>query len=145
MTKNVKNKKNLKYDHKGKRPKEAAKKAPVPNVPAEWLYLNPEKITTRQIYELFLESRTCQAEYWEEAGVLELSVPEADSVDLEEMECSLGDEEGDTFLAQHQIQTVYAVTIRPEYFDKVKPVMAGITEKLGGFFCGDTEDFLPRV
>lgn len=145
MTKNTKSRKNQKYSQKGKKPEAAGKKAPAPDVPEEWLYLNPEPITSRQIYELFLGNRICKAEYWEEAGVLELSVPEGGTVDLEEMECGLGDEAGDAFLAEHQIRTVYAVTIRPEYFEKVKPVMAGITEKLGGFFCGDTEDFLPRV
>lgn len=114
-------------------------------VPSEWLYLNPEEVSLRQIYELFGEGTPWKAEYWEEAGVLEIEIPEAGSVDMEAMDTDLGDEEGNAYLASHQIQTVVVVTIVPEDFQKAKAVMEYIIRKTGGYFCGDTDDFQPEI
>lgn len=116
-----------------------------PEVPAEWLYMNPEPISLRQIYELFGEGLDWKAEYWEEAGVLEIEIPESSSVDIEAMDADLGDEEGNTYLEKHGIQTVAAVTIVPGDYEKAKAVMKFIIEKAGGFFCGDTDTFQPEI
>lgn len=64
---------------------------------------------------------------------------------MEDLEGTLGDEEGDAYLKENEIRTVAAVTIRPEDYEKAKTVMLYITEKLGGYFCGDTADFMPVV
>ena len=120
-----------------------AKKPVAPKMPGEWLYLNKEELSLRQIYELFEEKQT--AEYWEAAGVLEVSLPESGTMDMEDLEGALGDEEGNAYLKENEIHTVVAVTIRPEDYEKAKEVMLCITEKLGGYFCGDTADFTPVV
>ena len=120
-----------------------AKKPVAPKMPGEWLYLNKEELSLRNIYELFKEEET--AEYWEAAGVLEISLPESGTLDMEDLEGTLGDEEGDAYLKENEIHTVAAVTIRPEDYEKAKEVMLCITEKLGGYFCGDTADFTPVV
>ncbi len=119
------------------------KKPAAPKMPGEWLYLNKEELSLRNIYELFKEEET--AEYWEAAGVLEISLPESGTLDMEDLEGTLGDEEGDAYLKENEIRTVAAVTIRPEDYEKAKTVMLYITEKLGGYFCGDTADFMPVV
>lgn len=120
-----------------------AKKPAAPKMPGEWLYLNKKELSLRNIYELFKEEET--AEYWEAAGVLEISLPESGTLDMEDLEGTLGDEEGDAYLKENEIHTVAAVTIRPEDYEKAKAVMLRITEKLGGYFCGDTADFTPVV
>ena len=112
-------------------------------MPGEWLYLNKEELSLRKIYELFEEKQT--AEYWEAAGVLEISLPESGTLDMEDLEGTLGDEEGDAYLKENEIHAVAAVTIRPEDYEKAKEVMLYIIEKLGGYFCGDTADFKPVV
>ena len=99
------------------------KKPSAPKMPGEWLYLNKEELPLRKIYELFKEEQT--AEYWE-AG-------------------TLGDDEGDAYLLQNGIHTVFAATIRPEDYEKAKEIMFFITKKLGGYFCADTADFKPIV
>lgn len=119
------------------------KKPAAPKMPGEWLYLNKEELSLRNIYELFKEEET--AEYWEAAGVLEISLPESGTLDMEDLEGTLGDDEGDAYLKENEIHTVAAVTIRPEDYEKAKAVMLRITEKLGGYFCGDTADFTPVV
>lgn len=117
----------------------------VPAVPAEWLYLIPEEVKLRQIYEVFSGDESWKAEFWEEAGVLEVEFPEAGSLDMEEMDCDLGEEAGNAWLAEHRIQTAFAVTIRPEDYGTAQQVMKKIVETIGGFFCGDTEDFSPVI
>lgn len=67
------------------------KKPSAPKMPGEWLYLNKEELPLRKIYELFKEDQT--AEYWEAAGVLEISLPESGTLDMEDLEGTLGDDE----------------------------------------------------
>ena len=131
--------------NKSKLKKIRERKTMVPAVPAEWPYMNPEPISFRQIYELFGEGLDWKAEYWEEAGVLEIEIPESGSVDMEAMDADLGDEEGNAYLKRHGIQTVAAVTIVPGDYEKAKAVMKFIIEKAGGFFCGDTDTFQPEI
>lgn len=119
------------------------KKPSAPKMPGEWLYFNKEEISLRKIYELFQEEQT--AEYWEAAGVLEISLPESGTLDFEDLEGTLGNEEDDAYLKENEIRTVAAVTIRPDDYEKAEKVMLFITEKIGGYFCADTADFKPVV
>ena len=112
-------------------------------VPAEWLYLVPEVLELRKVYEIFTGGMPWTAEYWEEAGVLEIAVPEAGSVDLEEL--TELDEYLEAYMAEHQLKTVFAVTLVPENYEKVRKVMEKIMDCTGGTFCGDTDDFTPRL
>ena len=122
--------------NKSKLKKIRKERAQMPKEPAEWLYLNPEEVGLRSIYEIFGQEMPWRAELWEEAGALEIGIPEAGSVDMERMDADLGDEEGNAYLEKHQIKTVFAVTI---------VVMVEIMKSKGGFFCGDTEDFQPEI
>ena len=119
------------------------KKLAVLKMPGEWLYLNKEELPLRKIYELFNEVQT--AEYWEAAGVLEISLPESGTLDMEDLEGTLGDDESDAYLLQNGIHTVFAATIRPDDYEKAKEIMLFITKKCGGYFCADTADFKPVV
>ena len=67
-------------------PVKAPKMPKGPRMPEEWLYLAEGEITPDQIYGLFVEEKSWKAEYWEEAGVLEIELPEAGSVDLENLD-----------------------------------------------------------
>ena len=128
--------------------KPSIKKAPVkkqgPKVPAEWLYLFEGEIKLRQIYELLKDS-PWNVEYWEEAEVLEVELPEAGSVDFEDLEGTLGDEESDAWLQEQQIHTVFAVTIRPDDYELAKKVMEHIVSLVSGYFCADNETLQPRI
>ncbi len=132
----------------GKKPAKPAVKnnAPKgPRMPEEWLYLAEGEITPDQIYALFTEEKRWKAEYWEEAGVLEIELPAAGSVDLENLEGASEDEIMEAYLQEHGLHTVYAVTIRPDDFEQAKKVMEYISSRLGGYFCGDTDDFQPEI
>ena len=128
--------------------KPTVKKAPGkkqgPKEPAEWLYLFEGEIKLRQIYELLKDS-PWNVEYWEEAEVLEVELPEAGSVDFEDLEGTLGDEESDAWLQEQQIHTVFAVTIRPDDYELAKKVMEHIVSLVSGYFCADNENLQPRI
>lgn len=121
------------------------KKRPVLNVPSEWLYLALEKDSLRDIYMYLKEEKRWRTEYWEEAKVLEISIPDAGSVDLETLETDTGDAELLRYVEERGMKGVYAVTIMPEHYADAETVMRYIVEKAGGLFCGDTDDFLPEV
>ena len=118
-----------------KNKKEAAKK---PDVPSNWFYMSGVADIKTQLDKIEMET-----EIWEEAGVLEIILGEAGSMDMEEIEDDFEDEYSRAFLEEHQVKSLFYVTIKQEVYDKAKEVMEAICGKLGGFFCGDTEDFTP--
>lgn len=114
--------------------------------PREWLYLNETQVTPRNITEAFAENELMEAQLWEDAGVVEIELPgEAKSMDMEMTAADFGDAYSDAYFAQNHIKTVFLVTIRPEDYDAAKQAMGKIITSLGGYFCGDTEDFTPVV
>ncbi len=116
-------------------------------IPREWLYLNPKQITVRDIAKVFPVSQNdgMKVQLWEDAGIVEVELPEAKSIDMEWTNADLGDEYSNEYLAKNQIQTVFLVTLVPEDYAKAELAMKKIVNTLGGFFCGDTEDFSPVV
>ncbi len=113
-----------------------------PDMPKEWLYMLPEDRTLREMYEVARACKEWEAEYWEEAKALEIAVPEAGSVDIE---CIEAEEELLSYMREKKSEKVYAVTVVPEYWERARAVMQYLMAHLGGFFCGDTEDFKPEI
>ena len=113
-----------------------------PDIPKEWLYMLPEDRTLREMYEVARACKEWEAEYWEEAKALEIAVPEAGSVDIE---CIEAEEELLSYMREKKAEKVYAVTVVPEYWERARAVMQYLMAHLGGFFCGDTEDFKPEI
>lgn len=118
---------------------------PQRSVPEEWLYLAMEGVSLADLYQCLKEEKRWRAEYWEEAQVLEIGIPDAGSIDLESMETDMEDRKLCSYMEETKAKAVYAVTVMPEYFEKAEAVMQYIAEKTGGIFCGDTEDFLPEI
>ena len=77
--------------------------------------------------------------------MLEVELPEAGSVDFEDLEGTLGDEESDAWLQEQQIHTVFAVTIRPDDYELAKKMMEHIVSLVDGYFCADNENLQPRI
>jgi len=109
----------------------------------DWLYFCPTDITVRELYEIFAEQD--EVEIWEEAGVLEIPLSEKSSLDVETAQIHPKDEITRQFAAEQGAKTVFLVTFMPEDYEKAEAVMKQILEKLGGVFCGDTEDFMPQM
>ena len=106
----------------------------------DWLYFCPAEIGVRELHDVL--STEYETEIWEDAGVLEISIPEAGSVDVEEL-IEL-DEFLEAYMAERELKTVFAVTLKPDEYEKAKLVMEKIKDTIGGYFCGDTDDFQPE-
>jgi len=131
--------------NKSKLAKIKKNRTPKVQMPGDWLYLCPAEMELVQI-KTILESEY-SIEYWEEAGVLEveLQTEESASVDFETVDMRRADEATAEYIKENEIKTVFLVSIRPEAYEKAKEVMEKVIAECGGFFCGDTVDFMPVV
>lgn len=109
----------------------------------EWLYLNQENITLFQVKELL--EKEYSVEYWEEAGVLEVETNEKSSVDFETADVNYADEVTKNFLEEKGAKTVLLVSLSTSVYEEAEQVFRKMIKHMGGFFCGDTPDFSPRV
>ena len=122
-----------------------AGKEEIRQVPRYWFYMSPDLTGVRKIHDCLREMDGIQTEIWEEAGVLEVILQDGRSMDIETGRPDLKDAYSRQFLETHQIRSLFYVTILPESYQEAEAVMRVITEKLGGFFCGDTQDFQPII
>lgn len=114
-------------------------------VPSQWLYMNAAEVSFDKIKELFADSENYSVQIWDEMGILEIEIAEAKSIDIERTTLELGDEYSNAFLEKNNVKTLWFVTISSEEYNLVKNVFAQVVEKIGGFFCGDSENFKPVV
>lgn len=117
----------------------------MPAIPSQWFYMNSDEISVKMIADACPKEDGVDVQIWEEICVLEVEIPERKSIDFQQIETDLGDEFSNAFLQEHQIRTLFDVTIDEENYVQVEKIFTEITAKLGGFFCGDTEDFEPFV
>lgn len=123
---------------------QAGKKMQVKNqITGDWLYFCPKEITVRDIYEVFAD--VVETEIWEEAGVLELSLGEKSTLDIETAQIHPKDEITQSFAKEQGAKSVFLATFMPEDYSLAEPMMQQMLEKFGGIFCGDTEDFTPII
>ena len=113
-------------------------------IPGDWLYMTPEDVNIRQLKDA-LEEASYEVEIWEDAGVLEILLKEKSSMDVETASIHPKDTITQQFANAHQVKNVFLVTFQPDDYEDAEHVMKTVTGKLGGFFCGDTEDFTPVV
>lgn len=142
--------KNKKMKNKRKKPDKKPVervKNPMPDMPSQWLYLASEEKALGTIYELLRDGKKWNAEFWQEADILEISFRQAGSMDLELLEDAPDPE--DTLLKDRMnacgAKAVYAVEILPEPFAEALEAMQYIAVHAGGVFCADTEDLTPEA
>ena len=110
-------------------------------------YMNSQDVSAKEIADALKESKPDYAEQiecWEEAGVVEISVGEDSSIDMELLELSQQELE-DEFLASNQITCVYSVHTDSQQMQEVKTVFECIVGKFGGLRCSDSADFQPII
>lgn len=107
-----------------------------------FLYLLPEEISVKQMAETltFLESR--QIEVWTEINLLELTFSNA-TLTFEDLTSELTGEADLTLLASMQMKQVFACDYEAADSGEVQKTMRCLTERFGGVFASDTEDFKP--
>lgn len=111
----------------------------------DWIYMTPQEVDLRQIKEALDAKEKYDIEIWDEAGVLEVGMPDGNSFDIEEAKIHPKDEITAAFAAKHHVKQVFLATFCPESFEEAEQVMQAILAACGGFFCGDTDDFQPQI
>lgn len=131
--------------NKSKLAKIKKNKTPKIQKPGDWLYMCPKELELAQIKDAL--EKEYSVEFWEEAGVLEveLKTEESASVDFETVDMHRADEVTAEYMDANDVKMVFLVSIRPESFEAAKVVMEKVIAVCGGFFCGDTADFMPVV
>lgn len=107
-----------------------------------FLYLLPEEVSVKQMAETlaFLESR--QIEVWTEINLMELTFSNG-TLTLEDLTSELTGESDLTLLASMQMKQVFACDYEAADSGEVQKTMRCLTERFGGVFASDTEDFKP--
>lgn len=131
-------KKNFKAEAKAKTPAQ-----PKPSVPGEWLYMCEKELSMQELKQSFGADSSYDIEVWEEAGVLEIGWGENCSFDMEKTEIHPKDEITAAYANERGVKSVFLVTFQPDTYEEAKKIMKIICDACGGFFCGDTENFLP--
>lgn len=137
MSTNSKKKKNTK---KFNTKKPAVEKKVTPNVPSEWLLLCKQEIDVTDIQAAIDGIEKVDTEVWKEMGVLEISVSEEAHIDVEELECEAEDDEAlEKMMQEIPCKALFAVTIKPDDYEVVVPVMKKIIEKLDAIIVADND------
>ncbi len=89
--------------------------------PLEWLYIAEDRNSMRDLYALLDHAEEFTVEYWEEAGVLEVSREAGGGLDLERSE----------------EENVYWVTLSPRDYSGSVAAMEKMKELCGGNFLMD--------
>ena len=109
----------------------------------DWLYFCPEEVGVRAFYDVLKDSY--EAEIWDEAGVLEITLSEKSSFDVEQGKIHPKDEITQQFANEQNAKGVFLATFAPEDYKQAEKIMRMLLAKFGGLFCGDTEDFMPQL
>lgn len=107
------------------------------------LYLTTATVNAKEIAALLQSCKEISVQLWEEMNVLELELPNQNSVDFESLDPCFKAPSDAAFVKSHGIKTIYAITICKEDLKTIIPIFELIVENFAGFVCADREDFAP--
>lgn len=107
------------------------------------LYMTPEKITAKDIAGLFQGINGLTVELWSEMNVMELVIPNHNSIDFEPVDVDFKNPSDAAFVKNRGIQTIFALQLSDADLPAVTPYFEKIVTNFSGFICADSEDFSP--
>jgi len=113
------------------------------NTYIDMLYMTPEEVTAKDIKTLLENESSLDFELWEEMNVLELILPNKNSIDFDPLEVNFKDPSDASFVKNRRIKTIFAINVAETDLPTVIPYFEQIVNKFTGFLCADTEDFNP--
>lgn len=115
---------------------------PKPKV-LELLYMATQPVTTEQLKEVLADTDAAEVHVWTELDIMEITMKSTVTVDVETMNGFMEDEEDLAFMKEHNIQSVYAITVEEPALEEFKGYAKKFVESFGGFLCSDSDDFMP--
>ncbi len=110
---------------------------------ADLLYMTPSKITAKDIAAVFGGTYGLTIELWAEMDVLELTLPNQNSVDFEPVDISFKDPSDAAFVKNRGISSIYYINLCQDDLPEVIPYFEQLVNQHSGFVCADSEDFTP--
>jgi hypothetical protein len=107
------------------------------------LYMTPQVVNAKELAALFDDDKNISVQLWEEMNILELELPNENSVDFEPLSISFKDPSDAAFVKNRNIQTIYAINLLEDDLNASIPYFELIIEQYQGFICADSEDFNP--
>lgn len=135
------NKKNGKKNEKQKS-KLSTMLAQKPKV-MELLYMAQRKVTVKELEEALTGVELEEVHVWPDIGIMEITLKDKETVDVETMDGFMNDEEDIKFMEEHNIVSVYAITVNETGLDEVRKCVEKWAGAFGGFLCTDSDDFSP--
>ncbi len=106
-------------------------------------YMTPNVIRAKDIADLFTSGTGLAVELWEEFNVLELILPNQNSIDFEAIDPNFKEPSDLSFVKNRSIQTIFAINMSEEDLPAVTTYFNQLVDKFSGFVCADSDDFTP--
>ena len=112
----------------------------------DFYYMAVDEVTAQNLFDVIkdMELFSQKAALWDAAQVIEVQTDEKHSIDIEKIDF-FRDEQDQKFLEEHNVKHIYSIRIDESDENNMILIFKKIIEKLGGFVCPDTEDFMPVV
>lgn len=106
-------------------------------------YMTPSEVEAKDIADILREHKDLVVELWPEMNVLELELPNRNTVDFEPLSVDFKDPSDHAFVKNRRIRTIFRINLAEEDLGKVKNLFEQIIEHFSGFLCTDSADFQP--
>ncbi len=107
------------------------------------LYMSPLEVTAKDIAVLLQDTKDLTIQLWEEMNVLELELPNGNSIDFEALDPNFKDPSDASFVKNRNIRTIYALNLCDDDLKTATTYFDQIVAKFSGFVCADSDDFTP--
>ncbi len=106
-------------------------------------YMTPNTIAAKDFAESLSEISTLKVQLWEEFNVLEIELPNENSIDFESIDIRFKDPSDASFIKNRGIQTIFAITLCEQDLELLVSCFDTVIVKHDGFLCADSDDFTP--
>ena len=106
-------------------------------------YMTPSIVEAKEIADLLKGNTDLVVELWPEMNVLELELPNKNTVDFELLSVDFKDPSNLAFVKNRKIRTIFGINLVEEDLGKVKGLFEQVIEQFSGFLCTDSPDFQP--
>lgn len=109
----------------------------------ELLYMAEKEVSVKELEEALTSDTNEEVHIWPEIGIMEITLKSSGVVDVETMNGFIDDEEDIAFMKEHNIVSVYAITVEEPCFEELRHCVTEWVRAFGGFLCTDSDDFTP--
>lgn len=106
-------------------------------------YMTPSEVQAKDIAALLSDAQNITVELWSEMNVLELELPNRNTVDFEPVSVDFKDPSDKAFVKNRNIRTIFGINLAEGDLNTVKNLFGLIINQFSGFLCTDSSDFQP--